>query len=98
MMQSIPGNTMLNACNRALTEGAKSVIACATHAVFAGDSLGLFARSNFSEVIVTDTMFVPGREYPFDVHGIVGVGAHCQGYLQHPQPLIGLRLVSAVTV
>jgi ribose-phosphate pyrophosphokinase len=58
------GNTMLNACNRALTEGAKSVIACATHAVFAGDSLGLFARSNFSEVIVTDTMFVPGREYP----------------------------------
>jgi ribose-phosphate pyrophosphokinase len=55
---------MLNACNRALTEGAKSVIACATHAVFAGDSLGLFARSNFSEVIVTDSMFVPGREYP----------------------------------
>jgi len=58
------GNTMLNACDRALAEGAKSVIACATHAVFAGDSLGLFARSNFSEVIVTDTMFVPGREYP----------------------------------
>lgn len=58
------GNTMLSACKRALDEGAKSVIACATHAVFAGDSLGLFARSKFNEVLVTDTLFIPGREYP----------------------------------
>jgi len=58
------GNTMLNACDRAIAEGARSVIACATHAVFAGSSLDLFARSKFSEVIVTDTMYVPGREYP----------------------------------
>lgn len=58
------GNTMLNACNRVLEEGARSVIACATHAVFAGDSLSLFARSKFREVIVTDTLYMAGREFP----------------------------------
>jgi ribose-phosphate pyrophosphokinase len=55
------GSTLLEATTAIMNMGAKSVIACATHAVFSGDACKKFMNSPISEVIVTNTL-------PFDVN------------------------------
>ncbi|MBI5787583.1 MAG: ribose-phosphate pyrophosphokinase [Candidatus Schekmanbacteria bacterium] len=48
--------TMAESANALMKEGATSVLACCTHAVFSDPALDRIAASAFNEVIVTDTI------------------------------------------
>lgn len=48
--------TIVSACDVLLEKGAKEVMACATHAVLSGPAIDRLNNSNFSQVIVTDTI------------------------------------------
>jgi len=48
--------TMCAAANVIMDNGAKEVMACATHAVLSGPAMQRLEESAFSEVIVTDTI------------------------------------------
>lgn len=50
------GGTIIDAAKACLKHGARSVIACATHGVFAGDAKEKLERSPLKEVIVTNTL------------------------------------------
>jgi ribose-phosphate pyrophosphokinase len=53
------GGTLVKAARAVSEKGARSVIACATHAVFAGDACKLIMNSPIREVVVTNSL-------PFD--------------------------------
>lgn len=48
--------TLTNAANAVKDQGAKGVIACATHAIFSGDAIQRINDSALSEVIVSDSI------------------------------------------
>lgn len=50
------GGTTIDAANACLKHGARSVIACATHGVFAGDALERLEQSQIQKIIVTNTL------------------------------------------
>jgi len=50
------GTTLIEAAEAALRLGARSVYACATHGVFAGDAVRNLHDSPISEIVVTDTI------------------------------------------
>lgn len=50
------GGTLVHANNAILNLGAKEVYACATHPIFAGDSISLIKNSSIKEVVITDTI------------------------------------------
>ena len=56
------GGTLVKAARAVQEKGANSVVACATHAVFAGDACKLIMESPIREVVVTNTV-------PFDRFG-----------------------------
>jgi ribose-phosphate pyrophosphokinase len=56
------GGTLVKAARAVQEKGANSVMACATHAVFAGDACRLIMESPIREVVVTNTV-------PFDRFG-----------------------------
>lgn len=56
------GGTLVKAARAVQEKGAKSVVACATHAVFAGDACRLIMESPIREVVVTNSL-------PFDRFG-----------------------------
>jgi ribose-phosphate pyrophosphokinase len=56
------GGTLVKAARAVQEKGANSVVACATHAVFAGDACRLIMESPIREVVVTNTV-------PFDRFG-----------------------------
>lgn len=51
--------TLTNAANEVAKRGAKSVSACATHAVLSGPAIQRIADSALQEVVVLDTIFLP---------------------------------------
>lgn len=53
------GNTLIGAAEALLAEGAKKVVACASHAVLSGDAKERIAASKLDEVILSDTIFQP---------------------------------------
>ena len=57
------GNTMISAAQKAKEFGAKKIFACATHAVFSGNAAKLLEGSIISEVVVTDTIYIPESKY-----------------------------------
>ncbi|PYT23751.1 MAG: phosphoribosylpyrophosphate synthetase, partial [Acidobacteria bacterium] len=48
--------TLVKGADALLEHGAKSVIACATHAVLSGPSVERMERSNLREVVVTNSI------------------------------------------
>ncbi len=57
------GGTMVAASNVLLENGAKEVMACATHAVLSGPAIERIEASNFTQIIVTDTIaFTPEKK------------------------------------
>ena len=50
------GGTLIEAAETLLDRGARKVIACATHGIFAAGAADLIQDSRISEVITTDTM------------------------------------------
>jgi ribose-phosphate pyrophosphokinase len=54
------GGTLIEAAETLLSRGARKVIACATHGTFAGGATELIEASRISDVIVTNTVPVPG--------------------------------------
>ncbi|MFA5074683.1 MAG: ribose-phosphate diphosphokinase [Candidatus Babeliales bacterium] len=48
--------TAVNACDILLQNGAKSVIGCFTHAIFASESLERIKNSKFNKIFITDTI------------------------------------------
>ena len=50
------GGTVFSSAKALAEHGAKEVFCCVTHPVLSGDASELMARSNFSEVVVTDTI------------------------------------------
>jgi len=50
------GGTIVNAARALADHGVKEVFCCVTHPVLSRDAPELMARSNFSEVVVTDTI------------------------------------------
>ncbi len=54
------GGTLTKACDTLLEEGAKKVIACAVHGVFSGNAKERLTNSKFEEIIVADTIAMPG--------------------------------------
>jgi len=57
------GNTIISAAREVLKRGAKDVYVCATHGIFAKDSLEKFKESPLKEVVVTDTIPVEKRNH-----------------------------------
>jgi ribose-phosphate pyrophosphokinase len=53
------GGTLIEAADALLDRGAREVIACATHGIFAGDAIDLIERSRIKEVITTNTIPQP---------------------------------------
>lgn len=51
--------TLTNAANEVVKRGAKSVRACATHAVLSGPAMERISASALEEVVVADTIFLP---------------------------------------
>ncbi len=54
--------TLVNAAAEVMRRGAKSVSACATHAVFSGPALARLEASPLSEVVVLDTIHLPEEQ------------------------------------
>jgi ribose-phosphate pyrophosphokinase len=50
------GGTLVKAARAVSEKGARSVVACATHAVFAGDACRLIQESPIREVVVTNSL------------------------------------------
>ena len=50
------GGTIVNAAQALADHGVKEVFCCVTHPVLSRDAANLMAKSNFSEVVVTDTI------------------------------------------
>ncbi len=50
------GGTMVAASNVLLENGAQKVMACATHAVLSGPAIERIEASNFTQIIITDTI------------------------------------------
>jgi ribose-phosphate pyrophosphokinase len=53
------GGTLVEAAHALLERGARKVYACATHGVFAAESMGIIGRSDLVETIVTNTIPQP---------------------------------------
>jgi ribose-phosphate pyrophosphokinase len=56
------GGSVVGAAQVAMKFGARKVIAAVTHAVFCGPALERMRDSSLSEVVVTDSIVVPGAE------------------------------------
>lgn len=56
------GNTMIEAAEALLKNGASKVYGSCTHAVLAGDAIEKFKNSPFEEIIITDT--IPHKDLP----------------------------------
>ena len=65
--------TTVNAAEAALTQGAKSVTAIATHGVLSGPAMERLIKSNIKKIIVTDTIAIP-KEKHIEKMKIVSVG------------------------
>lgn len=65
--------TLANAADALLNNGAKSVIACCTHAVLSGPAIARIEKSGLEKVVVTDTINVP-KEKRIDKLQVVSVG------------------------
>ena len=50
------GGTIVSAAREVMRRGAKEVYACATHGIFAGNSLKLIEESPIKELVITDTV------------------------------------------
>ncbi len=50
------GGTLIEAADMLLARGARDVVACATHGIFAGGSVDLIQESRIAEVITTNTI------------------------------------------
>ncbi len=57
------GGTITEGARLLLAQGAQSVYACATHAVFSGRAPQILADSVFTEVVVTNTIPVPPEKH-----------------------------------
>ena len=55
----LTGGTVVNAAKALVEAGVNEVFCCATHPVFSKEAPGIIAKSNFQEVVVTDTVPVP---------------------------------------
>ncbi|MDA0733602.1 MAG: ribose-phosphate pyrophosphokinase [Chloroflexi bacterium] len=55
----LTGGTVVNAAKALVDAGVTEVFCCATHPVFSKEAPGIIAKSNFQEVVVTDTVPVP---------------------------------------
>jgi ribose-phosphate pyrophosphokinase len=53
------GGTLIEAADTLLERGAREVVACATHGIFAGGATKLFQDSRISQVIVSNTIPLP---------------------------------------
>ena len=51
--------TTVNAANAAISKGAKSVTAVATHGVLSGPAIERLSDSNIRKIIITDTIQIP---------------------------------------
>ena len=80
------GGTLVEAAERLVERGARSVIAASTHAVFSGDAAAKIAASPIERVIVTDTV----ENQPHPLGGkveVVSVAATLRGGDQaRPRP------------
>jgi ribose-phosphate pyrophosphokinase len=65
--------TTINAARAALDQGAKSVMAVATHGVLSGPAMERLNESNIRKIIVTDTIDIPIEKH-IDKMEIVSVG------------------------
>lgn len=57
------GNTIISATEEVFKRGAKEVYVCATHGIFAKDSLEKFEKAPIREIIITDTIPVEERNH-----------------------------------
>ncbi len=53
------GGTLVNAAEKAIDNGAKSVYAIATHALLSGPAVERLKKANFGKIILTDTVNIP---------------------------------------
>jgi ribose-phosphate pyrophosphokinase len=53
------GGTLIEAAETLLSRGARDVVACATHGIFAGGAIQLIEESRIKQVIVTNTIPLP---------------------------------------
>lgn len=60
------GHTMLEAARTLRERGASAIYACVTHGVFAGNALDVVAESQFTEVVITNT--IPQPETRDNIH------------------------------
>ena len=58
----LTGGTVVNAAKALVDAGVTEVFCCATHPVFSKAAPGIIAKSNFQEVVVTDTVPVPAEK------------------------------------
>jgi len=58
----LTGGTVVNAAKALVDAGVNEVFCCATHPVFSKAAPGIIAKSNFQEVVVTDTVPVPAEK------------------------------------
>lgn len=58
----LTGGTVVNAAKALIDAGVTEVFCCATHPVFTKAAPGIIAKSNFQEVVVTDTVPVPAEK------------------------------------
>lgn len=54
--------TLCNAANALKERGAKSVRACATHAILSGPAIERIKNSAIEELVILDTIPLPGRK------------------------------------
>jgi ribose-phosphate pyrophosphokinase len=77
----LTGGTVVNAARALVDAGVTAVFCCATHPVFSEAAPGIIAKSNFQEVVVTDTVPVPadrrnGKVTVLSVASLLGEAIH----------------------
>lgn len=64
------GGTLIEAVDTLMERGAREVLACATHGIFAGGAAQLFQSSRISQVVVTNTLPLPDGAKGDKIHQV----------------------------
>jgi len=71
------GGTIIESANALKKKGAKKIIACATHGVFANNGVKRLENSPVDKIFVTDSISIKVKSPKLEVVSVASLIAHC---------------------